>query len=329
MNPFEKESFLSWLIGIPHRDSKKWERWNSRSPENKQFASQARLYLASMQNNKKLLDTVQVDALWLRIENSIGKLPQKNQQLKVIATRTIQLKPWFKIAIAASIILFISIASIYYLNQVTITAPAGSKTSYMLPDGSKVEINAAGKISFNKMSWKIRRGLSLQGEAFFNVTKGDRFTVFCPTASVSVLGTSFNIQAHKEYFKTECYTGRVRVKIPVEHFEKIITKNEAVIDSKSQKAVYTAFENKQSTPSWLNGEFYFDKVPFKLVLEEIENQYKVKFENIPGNDNLLFTGYFNNKDLNKALEFVLVPMGFSFESNQNQIKLINNKTVKR
>ena len=251
-------------------------------------------------------------ALWQRIETSIGILP---------ISKKLYIRPILRIAAAASIILLIGLGSIYKLNQVNIVAPLAERITCTMPDGSIIDLNAAGKISYNKLVWKIKRNLSLKGEAFFKVAKGEEFTVHCPTASVSVLGTSFNIYAQRDYFRTECYTGRVKVKVPREKFEKIIVPNEAVTAGINQKAKWTKLENTKSIPAWFAGEFYYDKIPFSLVLQEIENQFKVKFESKEFNENLLFTGYFNTKDLKKALEFVLVPMGYQYKINNNQIKI--------
>ncbi len=319
MNLLEKESFLNWLTGIPDKEAERWKKWSEASEENRQFVQQAKLYLSSMRNRKAELETDKVDDLWQRIETSMGKHLQNN---KTLAIKSIKLRRRLNIAAAASILLFMGLGTLLYLNQVKLNAKAGEKTSYILPDGSVIFMNAASKITYNKLLWKINRKLLLQGEAFFNVNKGEEFTVKCPTASVSVLGTSFNIKAHDNYFKTECYTGRVRVEIPDEKFERVITQNEVISAGRNHKAVFSKLNNPQSTPSWLDGEFYFNNVPFELVLQEVENQFKVKFINQPSDERLLFTGYFNTKDLHQALEFVLLPMGYKYNRNENQIEII-------
>jgi ferric-dicitrate binding protein FerR (iron transport regulator) len=319
MNPFEKESFLNWLMDMPEKEAERWEKWSEASDENRRFVKQAKLYLSAMRNRKTELKSQNIDALWMRIETSIGIQLQNIK--KTAPAKVLNLRQITKIAAAASIILFIGLGTLLYLNQVKLNVMAGEKTTYTLPDGSVVTMNAAGKITYNKLLWKVNRNLSLKGEAYFKVTKGEKFTVKCPTARVSVLGTSFNIKAHDNYFKTECYTGRVRVEIPDEKFEQVITKNEAITAGRNQKAVFAKLNSTQHEPSWLNGEFFFNNVPFELVLQEVENQFNVKFINHPADENMMFTGYFNNKDLNRALEFVLLPMGYKHERNGNQINL--------
>ena len=47
----------------------------------------------------------------------------------------------------------------------------------ILPDQSKVNLNANSKLTFNSSEWNSNRHLSLVGEAFFKVEKGKTFTV--------------------------------------------------------------------------------------------------------------------------------------------------------
>jgi hypothetical protein len=54
-------------------------------------------------------------------------------------------------------------------------------------------------------------------------------------------------------------------------------------------------------------------------MDEIRRQFDVEIS-IPVMTGRLYSGRFNNKDLNRALELVCLPMGLSFE-------IQNNKTV--
>lgn len=81
----------------------------------------------------------------------------------------------------------------------TIEAPAGSQTHVTLPDSSAVWLNAGSKISFNRAFGSSNRKLTLEGEAFFDVTKSKvPFRVFTAGYDIKVLGTAFNIRAYAD-----------------------------------------------------------------------------------------------------------------------------------
>ena len=99
---------------------------------------------------------------------------------------------WFYAAasIAAIAIILPSIAFFYTKNEV---AERGTHLAVVLPDGSKVDLNAESKISYKPLWWFISRDVELKGEAYFEVEKGSTFDVRSGQYTVSVLGTSFNV----------------------------------------------------------------------------------------------------------------------------------------
>ena len=76
---------------------------------------------------------------------------------------------------------------------VTEIAKRGSHLAVTLPDGSKVNLNADSRLTYKPYQWIISRNVELEGEAFFEVKQGKRFSVKSNQNKVNVLGTSFNI----------------------------------------------------------------------------------------------------------------------------------------
>ena len=72
-------------------------------------------------------------------------------------------------------------------------------------------LNSKSTITFNKHNWDTNRTLELNGEAFFDVEKGNTFTVKTSQGNVSVLGTEFNVNASVDFFRVSCYEGKVKV----------------------------------------------------------------------------------------------------------------------
>jgi len=104
---------------------------------------------------------------------------------------------------AAAMLVLLSVgASVWHTLPVSHTAPEGGRFSVVLPDGSEATLNAGSEIRYRRnFSWipgvpQGRRTVRLEGEAFFDVTAGDRlFEVLTGSARVTVVGTRFNVRA--------------------------------------------------------------------------------------------------------------------------------------
>lgn len=228
---------------------------------------------------------------------------------------TVSLRTLLKVA--AIVAVFIT-ASIYYLFQdTTVKAAYGQTKEVTLPDGSYVLLQAGSQISFNKRDWANERKLSLSGEAYFSVKKGSKFQVLTPAGKVQVLGTKFNVIDRDNCFEVACITGKVSVSLKNKQEEKILVKGFYTRKIDNTLTEPESYQIDKITQR-LNGKFAFDKSKLQEVFNELERQFDVKIE-YKGDQNRLFTGYFSNKDLDKALKMVCIPMDIEYQ--------IHNKSV--
>lgn len=219
--------------------------------------------------------------------------------------------------IAASLII-ISGITFYYLvtnesvKPVTLTDIA----EYHLPDNSYVRLNAESNISYSANNWDDNRLVHLDGEAYFKVNEGSRFSVMTNRGVVSVLGTEFNVKVREDHFEVVCYEGKVLL----EHntLYEVLKKGEMIqiIDN----SVSTSLTNDLA-PSWVNGKSSFKSVPLKSVLKEFERQYEVDIQsrNIPNEK--LFTGTFVNDNIDLAIKSITIPMNLSYEIREGLVIL--------
>jgi ferric-dicitrate binding protein FerR (iron transport regulator) len=185
------------------------------------------------------------------------------------------------------------------------------KTSYgeqliaVLPDGSEVQLNAKSKLSLNEKDWEQgNRNLSLEGEGYFKVKKGSKFTVVTELGSVNVLGTQFNVKRIHGYFEVKCFEGKVSVKSSSE--EVVLTPGKGYFKLKGQAAKRRNFDTVE--PAWITGESTFKSTPLKYVIKELEKQYNITFDANLVNENQLYTGSFTNKNKEIALKTVFIPL---------------------
>lgn len=253
------------------------------------------------------------DAAW-------NELTDKIEQKKTLPeSRTIRLRPMFYAAAASVLILISSWFIFNYINNSVVSVPYGETAYLILPDKSEVTLNSGSSIEYKKWGFRKNRNVNLQGEAFFNVTDGNSFTVLTNQKSIEVLGTSFNVFSRDNKFRVQCITGTIKVEIPGTK-AIVLDKGNGVKYDLENKAPEIINVDTATVTSWMNGEFYFESVPVKDVLKEIERQFNVtiQYNNI---ENRVYTGYFKNDSLESALENVCLPMSLHFEISGKSVKI--------
>ncbi|QEM14265.1 FecR family protein [Mucilaginibacter rubeus] len=92
--------------------------------------------------------------------------------------------------------------------------PLGRRSKIILPDSSEVYLGAGSRLNYPDKFASNTREISLEGEAFFQVTKNPHkpFIIHTGTVQTRVLGTSFKIDAFKNQpISVAVATGKVRV----------------------------------------------------------------------------------------------------------------------
>ena len=175
----------------------------------------------------------------------------------------------------------------------------GKKTTFLLPDNSKVVLNAGSEIKYKKWNWDNNRNLELHGEAYFKVAKGKKFEVATVLGKVAVLGTQFNVKVRKDRFDVTCFEGRVLVNY--QEKELILTPGQSVAFEDGKQINTTVATAK---PEWMENTIAFNKENLRNILDEIERQYNVSIEVKTKYSSALFTGKIPINNLDVALQII-------------------------
>jgi len=225
-----------------------------------------------------------------------------------------------------------------------ITSPPGIRSQVVLPDGSKVWLNAESTIKFSIPFQEESRDIELQGEAFFDVAKNPEqpFIVQSGKVKVKVLGTRFNYKAFAEDKNIEVVLEEGRVALNLKRNtgiqEAIMNPGDrAVIERESGKATIRN-ENINKYIAWHSGKLVFDNTPMSQVAQLIERWYGVEVK-VQDSEiiNYRFTTTFENESLFQVIELLELSSPIRFEyipakvakNNQLQTKskvLISKKT---
>ena len=285
------------------------------SEENLNLEPEVEAFLDSV-SNATVPSKKSKEEIWNKIEASIDEEEEST-------SKSIPL--WRYIGVAAAVAAIVTFTFLFNTQEevtptpvaVEISTETSETETQILPDGSKVFLNASSSISYDG-EWN--RELTLKGEAFFEVVKGDKFLVKTEFGDVQVLGTSFNVFARDGNFKVACKTGKVQVRVPEKSIVEDITPGQMIaIDADTVKR---AMNLPEQIGNWQKGEFYFDNQPIQEVFYEFERQFSIEIEFL-GSDEMLFTGYFeNSNDLETALESVCIVMDLQFQkTGQNKFTI--------
>jgi ferric-dicitrate binding protein FerR (iron transport regulator) len=284
-------------------------------------------YLAKWLNNElsgEELETFQKSeayATYMKIKEASASLEAPTYDMEkawkaIQSSRTekvpkvISLAP-FKAFLRIAAVVAILLAGAYFYSTLldkTISTPYAQTKEIVLPDASEVLLNADSKISYSKSNWDEARELSLEGEAFFKVAKGKKFTVKTTTGAVTVLGTQFNVAQREDFFQVTCYEGLVRVYFNGK--ETQLAAGNAMVSYNGE--VFLSEVTQNSQPSWMNNESSFKSIPLKYVLSEFERQHNITVEYQNLDINQLFSGSFSNTNMELALKSITVPLQITY-----------------
>jgi ferric-dicitrate binding protein FerR (iron transport regulator) len=248
------------------------------------------------------------------VEKALGRLQDK----KAGAGReVVHFVPWKKILQVAAVAAFFVALSVVYLNTLDeqVSTRYAQKLAVTLPDASEIILNADSEISYDKRNWDKERLVSLDGEAYFKVAKGKKFTVATENGQVTVLGTQFNVENRNGYFEVTCFEGLVSVT-----FRGAERKLPAGTSFLAIGGIVRDIEAPDTdAPSWVDDESSFRSVPLSYVFDEFERQYNIKVETRNIDLKQLFTGTFSNTDMNLALQSISTPSQISFKLEENKV----------
>ena len=174
-----------------------------------------------------------------------------------------------------------------YQLQNTINTPNGGQYSLVLPDGTKVMLNAASSLTYPAAFHGTERLVQLTGEAYFEVAKNKKmpFRVKSANQTVEVLGTHFNINSYQDEpsIKTTLLEGAVKVSSGSASIS-IIPGQQAVVNrvGKGEVSKHTVDVDKET--AWKNGLFSFQNDDLKSIMRQVARWYDVKIvyaDNLP------------------------------------------------
>ncbi len=322
--------------------------WKNEADPNKQYAEQSFKELVQKMKNMGIDEGRFSSDDHVITHNSPGS-PGRNKK-RVFALVSV-------IAIAATIAVLFYIrpkneskASTGALVKNEISTKNGSKSNLVLPDGTKVYLNAGSKLTFDKTFDKTTRTVNLSGEAFFDVVKNPErpFIIHTHHMDIKVIGTAFNVKCYPEEKESETSLVRGNIEITLkDRKEKIMLKpNEKLIihdeikpaeekpgtlnkPSMNEVPMLTLShltllpeDNSIMETSWLQNKLVFRGETFEELAVKMERWFGVT---ISFKEDRLksqrLTGIFKNETLNQALLALQLTTRFNYRISKDSVLL--------
>ena len=341
------QGFVDGVLRPNTESSRYWEGLLEKNPQKKEHAKQAREIVLRMRTANQMTDQDK-EELWGRVQDQI--LADTSHRLdkdmlskaglrekKVRKTASVTVPQVYRVAAILCLAVGLSwIVNLSKLNEEVVVhpnppvyvehrLPAGVKSSWTLPDGSKIAMNAGSSLRFIKGFENDRRVLHLEGEAYFEVQKDSLrpFIVYTGKVSTTAIGTSFNISAYKpDSVNVYLLTGKAVVADSVNQDQQIFLEKGEAATRVSSGAISKQTFNEEEVMAWTKGIIIFDKTPINVAIATLENWYGVTFElqNLPP-DGLTVSGKFDNEQLKNILEGLSYSARFFFEIEDKKVTI--------
>ena len=203
-----------------------------------------------------------------------------------------------------------------------VSTPRGGQYQVVLPDNSRVWLNAGSSLYFPTVFKGKERRVEITGEAYFEVAKkADMpFIVKVKNAEVQVLGTHFNVMAYDQelVMKTTLLEGSVRFLNG--NTSNILKPGQETQLSKNGHLKVKNNVDVSKVVAWKNGFFHFEKADIQTVMRQLSLWYDVDvvYTNNQIQD-LFYADIPKNTTLSDVLKALEVTSKVQFEIEENRI----------
>ena len=169
----------------------------------------------------------------------------------------------------------------------------------------------------------------LEGEAYFEVAKDEEkpFVVKLNKQDITVLGTTFNVQAYKDesYSIVTLLSGRVMLDAFNELGEStsrmFLKPNQRALSDNKSGSVSLCDVNASFANAWVNGEYKFKDEPLLFICKRLENYYNVQIHlNDPRLEQIRYTGTFSlEQDIMDVFRIIDYEKQFAFKRVKRDI----------
>lgn len=204
----------------------------------------------------------------------------------------------------------------------TVIVPAGQRVNLFLSDGTKVCLNSGSTFTYPSSFTNNIRNVSLDGEAYFEVSANEQkpFVVHTHICDVEVTGTKFNVEAYKDEnsFSAALMEGKIKVRDNAEP-SNTVRLNPAHKVNFAQGKMLVSDISDYDVYRWKEGLICFKDLGFVELMKRVEKYYGVKtFIENPSLPEHSFSGKFRVSDgIDNLLRVLQKEVGYTYTYSED------------
>ena len=248
------------------------EGWLKTDAENLQLFNDMRKVWA-LQQALHVENTIDLDNEWESLTTRTGLYNKSTGKKLSIQTRRSFLR------IAAVFLLLIVPSAIYYL----FFLPPGNDmlmaenrvVESILPDGTQVALNAGSSLSYPEKFNGKERKVSLEGEAFFDVTHDEKkaFVISAEDLQIRVLGTSFYVNTQTEENSMEVVLLSGSIQLNLGNKQMILEPGDKAVVLKHNGEIVKHENTDPNLLAWKTRVMSFTDAPLSEIIDVLKNVY--------------------------------------------------------
>lgn len=226
--------------------------------------------------------------------------------------------------LAAAIAILISTITLYMRFHSLEFTTLDEIAEISLPDGSSLELRANSQVIYHPQWWRFKREIELEGEAYFDVERGARFSVVSPQGTTKVLGTTFTVIDRFEQYKVTCYSGSVSVQAVNKDVAATIMANEEVVLNKHGNYEVRIIPSPKKGEHFTGDEYFmFNAASVLEVFKQLEAHYSIDIA-VTDELDFVYSGKLSkNLSIDDILTAVCRSLGLSYEQTSKNIYIIS------
>jgi transmembrane sensor len=238
-------------------------------------------------------------------------------------------RPYYIAASLTALLVIVGYLTQSYWTMRTISTEYGEVRSVVLPDGSRVTLNANSELQIPRFSFgSSSREVYLKGEAEFAVAhtpKHDRFRVLTANnVEVVVLGTEFVVNTRRNNTKVVLNRGKVQLRFAEQNKMNTLTMQPGdwVSLSEGSRPERGRQPVEQTTAAaWKNYEYNFQKTPMSEIADLLTDNFgmEVQIDSVLAKRTV--TGTFHAHNSDELLQAMIELFDVQADGQGNKIRL--------
>ncbi|WP_258102932.1 FecR family protein [Marinoscillum sp. MHG1-6] len=267
--------------------------------------------------NKELTEvSVDMGTAWEKIKG----------QKEMIETEITVSFPWFKIAASILVVmgLFFAIRQLNHAPKDLFVQTQNNTEFLQLSDGSEILLNRNSSLEYPE-EFSNERKVKLTGEGFFDVSHDPdkQFLITIGEATITVLGTAFNIKSSELADTVSVLVSRGKVLFAFKDKEQILTPGQkATLFTSTQQIIMQNSDPSGLDEFWRTHRLQFNGQSLRYVVKALTRAYN---KNIllskPELSNCSLSAIFENDSLSNILDVIALTLNLEVKREGSTITL--------